>query len=224
METYLEHHGILGMHWGIRRFQNEDGTLTPAGKERYLKDKKFAAKYDAETAKRKKIENINKRQSGRITQTERTNINNSHSTAKRLTGIGITTMADEITYNFRAGNKRTKKGSAADFLRKGINVGINAWVSSSNFKTAQKYALAEYNDDGTKKVREGSAEQKKLKRKKSREQNARALAGQALKLVSSIVITKAANTDWGDTFNRGARQPYDVEGKWAKWQGGRLSA
>lgn len=32
---YLEHHGIKGMKWGIRRFQNEDGTLTPEGKERY---------------------------------------------------------------------------------------------------------------------------------------------------------------------------------------------
>lgn len=31
----LKHHGILGQKWGIRRFQNEDGTLTSAGKERY---------------------------------------------------------------------------------------------------------------------------------------------------------------------------------------------
>ena len=30
----LYHHGIKGMHWGIRRFQNEDGTLTDAGKRR----------------------------------------------------------------------------------------------------------------------------------------------------------------------------------------------
>ena len=33
-ETVLEHHGIKGQKWGIRRYQNEDGTLTPAGKRR----------------------------------------------------------------------------------------------------------------------------------------------------------------------------------------------
>lgn len=32
---YLEHHGIKGMHWGIRRFQNTDGSLTGAGRKRY---------------------------------------------------------------------------------------------------------------------------------------------------------------------------------------------
>lgn len=31
----LEHHGILGMKWGVRRYQNEDGSLKPAGKKRY---------------------------------------------------------------------------------------------------------------------------------------------------------------------------------------------
>ena len=31
----LSHHGILGMKWGIRRYQNSDGSLTAAGKKRY---------------------------------------------------------------------------------------------------------------------------------------------------------------------------------------------
>lgn len=32
---HLSHHGIKGQKWGIRRYQNEDGTLTDAGKARY---------------------------------------------------------------------------------------------------------------------------------------------------------------------------------------------
>lgn len=31
----LSHHGIKGQRWGIRRFQNKDGTLTSSGKKRY---------------------------------------------------------------------------------------------------------------------------------------------------------------------------------------------
>ena len=33
-ENYLSHHGIKGQKWGIRRFQNPDGTRTAAGKKR----------------------------------------------------------------------------------------------------------------------------------------------------------------------------------------------
>lgn len=34
----LQHHGIRGMKWGIRRYQNPDGSLTPKGKKHYRKD------------------------------------------------------------------------------------------------------------------------------------------------------------------------------------------
>ena len=37
-EAVLAHHGILGMKWGVRRYQNTDGSLTAAGRKRYLND------------------------------------------------------------------------------------------------------------------------------------------------------------------------------------------
>lgn len=33
----LYHHGVKGMKWGVRRYQNKDGSLTPRGKGRYDK-------------------------------------------------------------------------------------------------------------------------------------------------------------------------------------------
>ena len=47
----LCHHGILGMKWGVRRYQNKDGSLTPAGKKR---TKTITVHEDYATAHRKK--------------------------------------------------------------------------------------------------------------------------------------------------------------------------
>lgn len=38
MEYELKHWGVKGMKWGVRRYQNKDGSLTPAGQKRYDRD------------------------------------------------------------------------------------------------------------------------------------------------------------------------------------------
>lgn len=58
---YLEHHGILGQKWGIRRFQNPDGSLTEEGRKRYGdiltpdQMKNMIKSYNLRTGKNKKI-------------------------------------------------------------------------------------------------------------------------------------------------------------------------
>ena len=44
----LYHHGIKGMKWGVRRYQNKDGSLTNAGKKRMYKEM-----FDSESKERK---------------------------------------------------------------------------------------------------------------------------------------------------------------------------
>lgn len=54
MENYNElyHAGVKGMKWGVRRYQNADGSLTDAGRKRYARDarEKEYDKYDESTS------------------------------------------------------------------------------------------------------------------------------------------------------------------------------
>lgn len=65
MENFneLHHSGIKGMKWGVRRYQNKDGTLTDAGKKRYARDarEKDFNEYDKEKGTYYKVSNKNGR-------------------------------------------------------------------------------------------------------------------------------------------------------------------
>lgn len=59
--NYLEHFGIKDQRWGVRRFQNPDGSLTPEGRERYGVGKEGSVK-DISTVKgyNRRIKDLNK--------------------------------------------------------------------------------------------------------------------------------------------------------------------
>jgi len=60
----LYHHGIKGQHWGTRRYQNSDGSLTPAGRERYGYDsntKQYIKKSKTTRAFEKLANNANRK-------------------------------------------------------------------------------------------------------------------------------------------------------------------
>ena len=54
-DNELQHYGVLGMKWGVRRYQNKDGSLTSAGKKRYSGEENATGEAAKEKARRRKI-------------------------------------------------------------------------------------------------------------------------------------------------------------------------
>lgn len=60
----LYHHGVKGMRWGVRRYQNDDGSLTERGKKRYLKEDAERRELERKT----KVSEFNRASKGKLAE------------------------------------------------------------------------------------------------------------------------------------------------------------
>lgn len=98
---YLQHHGILGQKWGVRRYQNPDGTLTAEGKKRLDVGKRATSvsqksKREQDKWRRKAMRQHSGVETPKFTNTETLNPDEAYVKKKGET-VNHLTIADKIT-------------------------------------------------------------------------------------------------------------------------------
>jgi len=141
--TELYHHGIKGQKWGVRRYQNEDGTLTPEGKKRYGSDHVITK--DNWNSKRSQ-EYLNDMSESDRKRAER-NILNGHDramTVKRNESSGKRKVLTSIVGTSQSSQKKINRENAkkAAAIALVSMLGGAAYIGARNRK-----AIAAYNED-----------------------------------------------------------------------------
>lgn len=139
----LFHHGILGQKWGIRRFQNEDGTYTELGKRRKRDDHadNLSEEDLRKAVKRAQLENRYKAATskpGKVSQ------------VLNLGAQGIKTVGAASTLAGTASGKEVPKEVAKQRRETGENLqklGKSAGNIASTVPNLRRYDLSEYSDE-----------------------------------------------------------------------------
>lgn len=139
----LYHYGIKGQRWGVRRFQNQDGTLTAKGKKRYSEGEASSA--PTKSKHRQKLE-AKYMARGMSKEDAEYEANRQIKTEKIIAGIAGVTVAAAATYviakNVRERSDHIIK-SGSQFQRIAENSSINtdhAFYTTANSKDKIKYA------------------------------------------------------------------------------------
>lgn len=134
-QIVLQHHGILGMHWGIRRFQNPDGSLTPKGRARLdKKDNKWAS------AKGEKIRaKLQKTISKDMNDFIQNQLELSYTPTGKLSYSTILQYNNKMAalMNERVGNISAPSGRVLRFVAKRGEIGVHTAVADAGYDMNQ---------------------------------------------------------------------------------------
>ena len=134
-QTVLQHHGILGQRWGLRRFQNEDGSLTPKGQARLdAKDDKWAS-----TKGEKIKEKVQKTVSKDMDEFVRTQLDLSYTSKGKLSSETILQYNNEMAklMNAKISDIPAPSGRVLRFVAKRGEIGVHTAVADAGYDLTQ---------------------------------------------------------------------------------------
>ena len=105
----LYHWGIKGQKWGVRRFQNEDGTLTPQGRIRYANDEYDRQKRSAKETYRNSVKSGQDKKSAKEAYKQSMRNAQDARTIGRYQGEELKSINDKYHYNDRTENRQRNK-------------------------------------------------------------------------------------------------------------------
>lgn len=122
---FIYHYGIKGQKWGVRRYQNEDGSLTAAGKKRYVEDSSYTEAHTKKPVSQMSNEELKKINTRLQLEQQYNSLTRQKSKTKKVIDAfikGGTTLA-AIMAAYKA---YEKAGSAASpYLKEVGNMAIN---------------------------------------------------------------------------------------------------
>lgn len=134
-QTVLTHHGILGQKWGVRRYQNNDGSLTPRGRARLdKKDTKWAE------TKGEKIKNkIQKNVSKDMNRFVKSQLEISYTPTGRISSSTILQYNNKLAklMNERVSGIHAPSGRVLKFVAKRGEIGVHTAIADSGYDLSQ---------------------------------------------------------------------------------------